>query len=79
MAKYSESSPWHNTPTNDSNEYMDLLRPRAIPAAPDDVVYEIEPQYNYRPDLLAYDLYGNPKLEGVLLRMGYSSWVNMRY
>ena len=34
MAKYSESSPWHNTPTNDSNEYMDLLRPRAIPAAP---------------------------------------------
>jgi len=62
MAKYSESSPWHNSPTNDSNEYMDLLRPRAIPAAPDDVVYEIEPQYNYRPDLLAYDLYGNPKL-----------------
>ena len=62
MAKYSESSRGHNTPTNDSNEYMDLLRPRAIRAAPDDVVYEIEPQYNYRPDLLAYDLYGNPKL-----------------
>ena len=62
MAKYSESSPWHNTPTNDSNEYMDLLRPRAIPAAPDDVVYEIEPQYNYRPDLLASDLYDDPNL-----------------
>ena len=67
MAKYSESSPWHNTPTNDSNEYMDLLRPRAIPAAPDDVVYEIEPQYNYRPDLLAYDLYGSTRLWWVFI------------
>ena len=38
-----------------------IYRPRAF-RANDDVVYEIEPQYNYRPDLLAYDLYGNPKL-----------------
>lgn len=33
-----------------------------MPAESDDLVYEIEPQYTYRPDLLAYDLYGNHKL-----------------
>lgn len=62
MAKYNDSSPWKNTPNNSSNEYLDFLRPRGIPASADDVLYEIEPQYNYRPDLLAYDMYGTPKL-----------------
>ena len=28
----------------------------------DDVLYEIQSQYVYRPDLLAYDLYQNSKL-----------------
>ena len=32
------------------------------PAEADDVLYEVAPQYNHRPDLLAYDLYGSPKL-----------------
>ena len=62
MAKYEESSPWKNTPNNETGEYLDFMRPRPVPASPDDVLYEIEPQYNYRPDLLAYDLYGTPKL-----------------
>jgi|TARA_B110000977_G_scaffold60790_1_gene82542 hypothetical protein len=59
---YGSSSPWFNTPNNQSGEYLDLMRIRTIPASPDDVLYEIEPQYNYRPDLLAYDMYGSPKL-----------------
>lgn len=62
MAKYEESSPWKNTPNNETGEYLDFMRPRPVPASPDDVLYEVEPQYNYRPDLLAYDLYGTPKL-----------------
>ena len=62
MADYTQSSPWHNTPENTSGEYMDLLRVRTVPSSPDDALYEIEPQYNFRPDLLAYDLYGTPKL-----------------
>lgn len=62
MAVYSQSSPWHNTPENESGEHMDLLRIRTVPASADDTLYEIEPQYNHRPDLLAYDLYGSPKL-----------------
>jgi len=60
MAKYSSSSPWYNTSQNDL--YMDIWRPRPIPADADDYAYEIQPQYNYRPDLLAFDVYGNPKL-----------------
>lgn len=39
-----------------------MWEPRPIPAADDDFQYTIQPQYNYRPDLLAYDIYGNPKL-----------------
>lgn len=60
MAKYSVSSPWANTPQN--NLYLDSLRIRPVPAERDDYRYTIETQYKHRPDLLAYDLYGNAKL-----------------
>jgi hypothetical protein len=33
-----------------------------VPAEPDDFRYTIESQYNNRPDLLAFDLYGDAKL-----------------
>jgi hypothetical protein len=33
-----------------------------VPADDDDYLYEVEAQYNFRPDLLSYDLYGTPKL-----------------
>ena len=42
--------------------YLDILKPRPIPVAPDDVLYEILPSYTYRPDLLAFDLYGRKEL-----------------
>jgi len=61
MAVYTAASPWHNTPTI-NDEYLDLLNIRPIPAEADDVLYTIQPQYAYRPDLLAYDLYGSTKL-----------------
>jgi hypothetical protein len=60
MANYSASSPWYST--NQNNLYLEMWEPRPIPAADDDFQYTIQPQYNYRPDLLAYDIYGNPKL-----------------
>jgi hypothetical protein len=60
MANYSSSSPWYNTTQNTS--YLELWEPRPIPSSDDDFQYTIQPQYNYRPDLLAYDIYGNPKL-----------------
>lgn len=61
MTTYSQSSPWYNTNFKGS-EYLDFLNIRAIAASGSDVLYKVEPQYHHRPDLLAYDLYGNPKL-----------------
>ena len=58
---YSASSPYFKTPFV-SGQYLDILKIRPIPAADDDIIYTIEPQYNYRPDLLAFDLYGSAKL-----------------
>jgi Base plate wedge protein 53 len=66
MAKYSASSPWYNTIQN--NLYLEYWQPRPIPAAADDFLYTIQPQYNYRPDLLAYDIYGNPHLWWVFMQ-----------
>jgi hypothetical protein len=66
MATYSASSPWHDTYQN--NLYLEMWVPRPIPAAQDDYIYKIEPQYSFRPDLLAYDLYGNPKLWWVFMQ-----------
>ncbi len=60
MARYSNTSPYFNTEEN--NISLDFLRPRTITAAPDDVAYTIDRIYAYRPDLLAYDLYGSPRL-----------------
>lgn len=53
--------PYANTPINPAG-YLDLLVIRPIPAAGDDVLYEITTTYTYRPDLLAYDLYGKKEL-----------------
>lgn len=61
MANYRSDSPWFRTKIQ-NNQYLGVLRIRPVPAEADDIVYEIEPQYTYRPDLLAYDLYGNHKL-----------------
>jgi hypothetical protein len=66
VAKYSASSPWYNTPLN--SLYLETWVPRAIPASDDDFQYTIQPQYNFRPDLLAYDIYDNPKLWWVFMQ-----------
>ena len=60
MATYSNTSPYFLTTQN--NISLDLLEPRTITAENDDVSYTIDRIYAYRPDLLAYDLYGTPRL-----------------
>jgi hypothetical protein len=60
MAKYSPTSPYFNTPQNNIN--LGIFVPRPITAELDDQSYTIERTYAYRPDLLAYDLYGSPRL-----------------
>lgn len=70
MASYIQSSPYANTPQN--NLYLELLEIRSVPAEDDDYQYVIENQYRHRPDLLAYDLYGNPKLWWVFVQRNMS-------
>ncbi len=60
MAQYSILSPWHTT--DFKQNYLDVLSIRPVSAEPDDFLYTIESQYMYRPDLLAFDLYGDPQL-----------------
>lgn len=59
-ATYSNTSPWFKTSTN--TNYLTELTIRPVSAESDDFLYTVEPQYKYRPDLLAFDLYGTPKL-----------------
>ena len=61
MASYDSNSPWFNTDVI-NGQYLDLLSIRPVPAESDDILYKVETQYTYRPDLLAYDLYGSHKL-----------------
>lgn len=70
MAKYSKASPWANTQQN--SLYLELLDIRPVPSEADDVRYVIENQYRHRPDLLAYDLYGNAKLWWVFVQRNMS-------
>lgn len=58
---YGRSSPYFSTPII-NNKYLDILKFRPIPYDPTDVFMTITQVYEYRPDLLAYDLYGNSKL-----------------
>jgi hypothetical protein len=60
MATYSNTSPWYTT--NVTKTHLDILNIRPVSAENDDFLYEIEPQYRYRPDLLAFDLYGDASL-----------------
>lgn len=63
--KYSKASPYYSTPVYGS--FLDLLEKRNIDFKKDDVVYTIERQYEYRPDLLAFQLYGNAELWWVFM------------
>jgi len=65
-ARYSDFSPWSLTTTTEN--YLDLLTIRPVPAASDDILYTIASQYNMRPDLLAFDLYGNAQLWWVFIQ-----------
>ena len=70
MADYNKNSPWANTRQN--NFYLDLLEIRPVPSEPDDFRYVIENQYRYRPDLLAFDVYGSAKLWWVFVQRNMS-------
>lgn len=58
---YKATSPYYYTDVT-GNKYLDVMVNRPIPMFDSDVYWEIKKVYEYRPDLLAYDLYNDPKL-----------------
>lgn len=60
MATYSKSSAYFGT--GQFGQFLDILEYRSIPMAATDVEYQIDAVYRHRPDMLAYDLYGDAKL-----------------
>lgn len=58
--EYSKTSPYATT--GRFGNFLDILEYRSIPARADDVQYIIDRVYKNRPDLLAYDLYGDAAL-----------------
>lgn len=57
---YKNSSPYAGT--KNFGPFLDVLQYRPITKKPDDVTYQINNMYKYRPDVLAYDLYGDSAL-----------------
>lgn len=57
---YGKASPYSKTTIY--NFFLDVADIPAIPKDPSDVQYPISAIYKNRPDLLAFDLYGDPNL-----------------
>lgn len=60
MAQYDAASPYYQTEY--SQFFLDVMINRPIPKQDDDILFKINLTYQYRPDLLAFDLYDNSKL-----------------
>ena len=60
MAQYDATSPYFLTPY--SQFFLDVMVNRPIPKQSDDLRFTINTTYQYRPDLLAYDLNGTGSL-----------------
>ena len=58
---YPATSPYQNTDIV-NKKFLDFMNYRPIPSLPSDVLYTITEVYQYRPDLLAFDLYGDARL-----------------
>lgn len=60
VATYNKSSPYFSTTSY--GPFLDVLNFRIVLKEPTDAEYTINAFYQYRPDLLAYDLYDNAGL-----------------
>lgn len=57
---YSTTSPYYGT--QQWGQFLDVWAGKTIAPAVDDALYQIDPVYNLRPDLLAHDLYKDSNL-----------------
>lgn len=60
MTTYDQTSPYYLTQY--SQFFLDVMVNRPIPKLVDDQYWQINLTYQYRPDLLAHDLYQNSNL-----------------
>lgn len=60
MATYDATSPYFTTEY--SQFFLDVMQNRPIPKENDDLLFKINSTYQYRPDLLAFDMYDNAAL-----------------
>jgi hypothetical protein len=60
MANYGPTSPYANT--GYTQFFLDVMVNRPIPRSADDLLFTINTTFEYRPDLLAFDLYGDAGL-----------------
>ena len=60
MAVYTSTSPYFDT--SYTQFYLDVMTNRALPKEVDDQLFLITEVYQYRPDMLAFDLYDLPDL-----------------
>jgi hypothetical protein len=58
---YPATSPYYNTGVV-NNKFLDVMINRPIPMQPSDIYWEITTTYEFRPDMLAYDLYADSRL-----------------
>ena len=57
---YNATSPYYLT--GYSQFFLDVMVNRPLPKANDDILFTINTTFQYRPDLLAFDLYGDAGL-----------------
>lgn len=62
MAVYQPTSPYFDTGVSQRGQYLGMWVNRPIPRQSDDLRFTINATYDLRPDLLAYDLYGDSAL-----------------
>jgi len=60
MATYSSTSPYFSTKF--TQFFLETMDNRRIPRERDDVYFKLTQTYQYRPDLLSFDLYQDPSL-----------------
>lgn len=58
---YPQTSPYYVTEIV-NKKFLDVMVNRTIPSLGSDVYWTITPVYEFRPDMLAYDLYNDPRL-----------------
>lgn len=58
---YPRTSPYNETGIFNA-KFLDFMSSRFIPSQPSDVLYQIPEVYQYRPDMLANDLYSDSRL-----------------